>query len=365
MPVLWRYLLRSYLQVFTLCVLGFIAVLLVTRVREIAQFASSGAAAGSVCVFTLYQIPYILPIAIPVSCLIAAILLFQKLSHTYELTALRAAGLGLRSIAFPLICAGSLIGIFNLTVASEIGPRCRALSKEMIFEMTALNPLFLFQKDTLVKLKDTYVDMKRLKAGACAEDVVFIINNRSHGRLGVMTARELSLDGKLLLGKDVAFISSTPSKQEEGFDHLIIENQSLMSTTAASLSSFIHDSDWHTNYDYLPLRMIFAKQALEKRGSRQAFGRAHEEITRRLSLGVAAFTFTFIGVAFGMEIGRNRTKRGVLWAAFLSALFLVCFVGAKSLRHSPVFSCLLYLAPHPLILLCSLRALKRLSQGVE
>ena len=67
MPIIWRYLLRSYFQVLALSVSSFIAILLVLRFQEIARFASSGTAQLKVLLFTLLQIPYILPIAIPVS----------------------------------------------------------------------------------------------------------------------------------------------------------------------------------------------------------------------------------------------------------------------------------------------------------
>src|SRR5579863_9043123 len=102
MPIVWRYLLRSYFQVLLLCVSAFIGVLIVLRFQEIARFATSGAAKLKILLFTLLQIPYILPIAIPVSCLIAAMLLFQRLSHTQELTALRTSGFGLKTISTPL-----------------------------------------------------------------------------------------------------------------------------------------------------------------------------------------------------------------------------------------------------------------------
>ena len=198
MPVLWRYLLRSYFQVYALCVTGFIAILLVMRFQEIAKFACSGAAKSTIFLFAVYQIPFILPFAIPISCLIAAILLFQRLSHTHELTALRASGLGLKVIVYPLMLGGTLLALVNFGMVSELAPRCRGLSKNLIYDMTALNPLFLFQKETLVKLRNSYVDMKVLKSGKYAEDVVFIMKNLSNQRLGIMIAKELSMNGDLL-----------------------------------------------------------------------------------------------------------------------------------------------------------------------
>lgn len=98
MPIVWRYLLSHYLKVLVLCVTAFIAVLLTTRLDEIAHFASMGPEGFYIILYTLYQIPYILPIAIPISCLISSILLIQRLSRSHELTALRASGMGLKTI---------------------------------------------------------------------------------------------------------------------------------------------------------------------------------------------------------------------------------------------------------------------------
>ena len=64
------------------------------RFKDIARFAALSADGVKTGLFVLYQFPHILPIAIPISALIASFLLFQRLSKTYELTALRASGVG-------------------------------------------------------------------------------------------------------------------------------------------------------------------------------------------------------------------------------------------------------------------------------
>ena len=111
MPFVWRLLLRNYFQVFFLCMSGFISILLVTRVQEIARLAAVNSQIGKIFLFTLFQIPYILPIAIPISGLIAAILLLNRLSHTHELTAFRASGIGVKTLGTPLLMAAFLLSI--------------------------------------------------------------------------------------------------------------------------------------------------------------------------------------------------------------------------------------------------------------
>jgi lipopolysaccharide export system permease protein len=364
MPIVWRYLLRSYFQVLLLCVSAFICVLLVLRFQEIARFATSGAPKLTILLFSFLQIPYILPIAIPVSCLIAAMLLFQRLSHTHELTALRTSGFSLQAIATPLVFAGLVLTLVNFTLASEVAPRCRAMTKELIFEMATTNPLFLLQKESLIKLKNAYYDIGVLKGNKYAEDVLIAIKSSSSGKLTLMSAKELTLKGDLLKGEKVTFISSADAKKEGGFDHLIIENQAEMTTKAAQLSQFLQTVDWTASFDYLPLRMILAHDIAVKKGRGLSKG-AQVEISRRVSISLAAFTFTMMGIAFGMQISRNRSKKGILWAICLGALFLVCFISAKSLRQTPMIATTIYLLPHPLIILLCLRFLKSIRRGVE
>lgn len=366
MPILWRYLFIHYFRVLLLSLSSFISFLLVMRFKEIAQFASSGASFATVSLFTLYQIPYILPIALPVSCLIASLLLLQKMSHSYELTALRAAGLGLKPLATPLIIAGAVMALLNFSVVSEITPRCRGLSKELVYQQTLLNPLFIAQKESLVRLKDSYFDIKTLVPGKSAKDLLLVINHRTSGRLALLTAKKIVLDNDLLKGDQVSLISSADSKKSDAFDHLIIENQKKMSTKAALLAHYVIALEGKINYDYMPLRLILAKNRLEKKHSTLLFSsKASVEIIRRISFSLAAFTFTFIGTAFGMEIGRDRKKRGIFLAIILSAFCFICFLTAKSMRHSPSLSVIIYLLPHPIAILSSWLFMKRISHGVE
>jgi len=363
MPLLWRYLLRNYLKVFVLCVAGFISVLLVTRFQNIARFAATGASKLYVLKFIIFQVPFILPLAIPISCLIAALLLFQKMSRSHELTALRVAGLGIFSITYPLILCGAVITMLNFTIVSEVSPRCRALTKSLAYQMTAVNPLSLLQKETLIKLKNTYIDMKVLKSGKFAEDVFFIMRNISNQRLSMMLAQKLSLHEEKLMGTNVTFISTIDPKDSDCFDHLVIENQAEMQTRADHLSQYLRSSDWNFSYDYLNLRMLQAKHAIEESKSLDTY--VIPEIARRASLGLAAFTFTLVGIAFGMEISRELKLKKMFFALSLMAFYLICFIAGKSIKHNWLPSTLFYLIPHLIILFFCFFSFKQVARGSE
>lgn len=234
-PILWRYALRSYLKVFFLSVSTFIGVLLITRFKEISRFTALCADRLQAGWFLVYQFPFILPIAIPISALIASFLLFQRLSRSHELTALRACGLSLFSVIAPLLFLSGGLSILNFSVCAEIAPFCRRESKALLYRETSENPLLLLQRQNLIKFKNLYVNMKVESDPTSARDFVLILPSENSERLSLLTARSVEIRENELKGADVALLSHLPST--DGFDTLIIENQAAMRTAAPALSS--------------------------------------------------------------------------------------------------------------------------------
>ena len=365
MPVLWRSLLRNYLQVFFLCTAGFISILLVTRVQEIAKLAALNSELKLIILFTLCQIPYILPIAIPISGLISAMLLLQRLSSTHELTALRASGLGVKQISAPLLMAAFVLSLSNFLVVSELTPRCRLYSRELFHNVTAVNPLFLMKKSKLLKLQDSYVDMNMTKLGREAKDIIFVVKNQSNDRLSLMTAKKFLIEDNLLTGKHVALISHMDSKNPDLFDHLILENQETMSTSASSLSHLMQKPNWKMGFEHLPMRNILRAAFTDNTIKPKTIKRARFEFYRRLYFPLITYAFTLMGISLGMQIGREKRKKGIYIAIGLAAFTFICSIAAKSLQLFPLKSAFFYFCPLPIIIFFSFWFQKRIAEGVE
>jgi lipopolysaccharide export system permease protein len=421
MTLLWRYLLKNYLKVLVLSVASFIAILLVSRLEEIAHFASLGAPLSYLALFTLYQIPYILPIAIPISCLISAMILFQRLSHTHELTAIRAGGFSIKQIATPLLIAGALLSLASFYIASELATSSHLATRKMAYDLTSGNPLLLLQSAKIAKLKGSYVQMGPVRNGQEAQDLLIALKNSpnerirarkgitsrfglcetktnrsEHGsrpneehhsqigkgdeedRLGKVAAspnreviplrvlslclvKKVKMEEGNLKGKGVSVISTVPGSNA---DHLVIENQEVMTSPASEFARLLRNKGWKIANDHLKLSLLRVReQSLREEGG-EKLAKCHSEMARRASLGIAAFTFTLMGLSFGMEIGRNRTKRGILSVLFLAGLTLITFFVGKELDHLFWIAASLFLLPHALIAAASIWNLSRVSRGI-
>ena len=362
LPLLWRYMVKSYLKVFTLCLLSFVAILLVTRSQDIAKFAALASDLKLIGLFIFYQIPYLLPLAIPISCLISATILAQRLSRSHELTSMRASGISLTLASAPILIATGFIALANLYVASEIAPGSRIRGKRVLFETAAKNPLILMQKNKLLKIKDSYVDMEMIRSPHLAGNVVFAFRNPSTGRINVISADELELKEKVFHGKDVAILSTTASKEETAFDPTILENRKTVEAEALLVSELLQAGSMQLGYEYFPLKQMLIKG---KGGEKSAQNFIFYEIERRLFFFFAPLTLAYIGLVYGTQIGRRSRQKNVFWIVTLTALVFVLYLAAKSMEGKPLPALLFFFASHPIVYFFAGRRNWQLAHGVE
>lgn len=382
MPILWRYLIGYFLKIAIACMLAFVAILLTMQLDDIAHFAALGAPLVYILLFTFHQIPYILPIALPLSCLIASLLLVQRLSSTHELTALRASGFALRDILAPIWLTAAFLTVGNFWMTSELATQSHLQSNLLKSELRSINPLLLLHNKHLMRLKGFYFEaLGASRVGESSSNVVLALPNRHHQRLHLMIAQRLKASPTLFTGEGITLITGMSSEQEEDFDPLLVENIEKSQTHVNDFSDMLQKKVWVINNDYLQMPLLLARiqeqrqllQEAKLKGESQEqikslktqLNRSLSEIMKRFSIAVAVFSFTLMGTSFGIHIGRRRHYRSLYFAIALTTLYLVAFFVAKGIDHQRWLAATLYLAPHILIVCASLIVLRRVAKGME
>lgn len=382
MPIVWRYLLGQYLKVFCLCLLSFIAILLTTRLDEIAHFATLGSEGLLILWFILHQIPYILPIAIPISSLISVIILVQRLSQTHEMTAFRACGLSLQEILTPILIAGFFVAALNFYIVSELATQSHLTTGLTKVELRSFNPLLLLHNKHLMRLKGAYSDtLGNSRTGEYAGDIIIAMPNKHNSSINLIVAKNFEADSTLFRGENVTAITPLSKENVTQFDQLMIENMEQMTTSLKDFSQILQKKVWTLNNDHLRLALLWARlQDLKKweaktpktednaaplKQIKRNISRCYTELIRRISISLAAFTFTLMGVAFGISISRTRSNHGLFYVVGLAALYIIAFFSAKALEHQLLLASLLYLVPHMIIVAFSLLMIMRISKGIE
>lgn len=370
LPTIYRFLIKEYLKVFFLCLVSFITLLVVSQLEDITMLASMGAKKGHILLFTLYQIPYILPIAIPLSCLIASMILFTRLSERGELTALRASGFSIFSILIPLFMITTFLSLANFVIVSEVATTSHLATRKMIFELTSKNPLVLLQNAKITPLKGAYVQFAPGQNGQMAKDLLIAWGNQEDQRLNLAIAKKIKIKDNQLNCKNITLISSQISEDNH---HLMIENQNEAKTAAIECAQFLHGGGWkmatdHLRYSLLKVRIKKLKENLkhetdDKLTLQKNLNKCFSEILRRFSFGLAPVSFAFMGSIFGIRIGRTIQKKQVIIASLLAAISLLLFFVAKEFHHIFLISGACLITPHLILFGSAGWQLERLSRG--
>ncbi|MBA3721864.1 MAG: LptF/LptG family permease [Parachlamydiaceae bacterium] len=381
MPTLWRYLLSHFFKVTFFCVLAFVAILITMQLDEIAHFAALGAPVYYILLFSFYQIPYILPIAIPISCLIAAFIITQRLSSTRELTALRASGFSLNDIMAPLLLSAAFLSVFNFWMVSEVATQSHLTTNLLKSELRSINPLLLLNNKHMMRLKGIYFDaLGPTRVGESASEVILAIPNTNQQRLNLIIAQKFKAAPSLFVGHNVTLITTMDSKQEDQFDHLLIENMEKLVSSTDDFSKILQKKVWTVNNDYLKMSFLLVRMSDQRAALKQArlqndstqiktlsgqLHRSYAEITRRISIALSVLSFTFMGIAFGINISRQKKTSHLFYAIFLTVFYLITFFVAKGADQNWPLAASLYTIPLFIIILTSMFALNRATRGIE
>jgi lipopolysaccharide export system permease protein len=132
MPILFRYLLREYAKIFTMCFSGLMTIYLVIDFFEkVRRFIRYDANWLDVLTYFLLKAPAISFQIAPLAILMATLLTFGLLSRGHEITAMRSCGISLLWITSPFIAFATGIALVLLLFSSTVIPLAATKSEEI------------------------------------------------------------------------------------------------------------------------------------------------------------------------------------------------------------------------------------------
>jgi len=377
--IVYRYLLFEYLKVLGLCLVSFIAILLTTRLEEIAYFASSGGRGLTILKFILLQIPYVLPIVLPISSLISGIVLSLRLSQSQELTTLRASGVSIWGVLTPVLITSAFLSLINFVIVSEVATESVLQTRQMQRRMTLINPLTLIQQKHLIRHRDLYIAARNpVLSRNAIEGLSVAVWNQSTRRISLVTIKELLFEEPMIKSQNLTMFASFNPNKRNHFDNLYLENVAHSFMDVEGFSLYLKHRATRLNDDYLRMGMLWSHIALlkekyrqgeagsvEKKELRVKIKKGYSEILRRFAIGLTVFTLTLLGASFGIQTSRQSSFRNAYYVIGLASFLLVCIFSAKAVMDRVWLSTCLYFIPPAIIIVLSVWNIDRISRGKE
>lgn len=307
-------------------------------------------------------VPFVFAFALPMAMLTSTLLVFGRFSADQELTAARASGVSLVSLAAPILLLGLLLCGVSAIINMQIAPRCRVAYNGLRSDMKATLANF--------KLPEGYpIDLPAQTNGTSVS--VYTRKNRNRDLLDVVVCEiehetnatrilapsghyEVDTnDNKLRLYLTNAIVIFPGENPVSGGEVIEAVDLKAGGRDSVSITDMTFDQlqeelqKWNANGP-LPLKMASGIQPPKKNvpGQKTLIDLSEAirvQIHRQVAFSFACFGFTLLGIPLGIRVHRRETNIGVAIALALVGIYYTVLVVGQSLSSHVEY------APHLLM----------------
>ena len=295
--------------------------------------------------FALSVLPMSLIYTVPWGFLSAVLLVFGRLSSDHEITGFRVAGLSLVRLAVPVFVIGGLLSLASLWLNTNIVPRSKATSLQLIYEQAKRDPDSLLRPGVVQgNFKGDGSDIQKVliegKSGEWVEGFHFyqVPTSNDDDRTYVQASRaalavdEVHSQLRVKL-EDAYFETYKPDGSiEMAFakkaEPLLIDlknpnKRTLRSSTMtnAAIREVIANNPALTPADKVKLRT---------------------EIMRRYSFSMACLAFAFIAVPLGLGSRRRDTSGGIIISLLIGTGYFLFTMVAEQFKSDAGVTAMLW-----------------------
>jgi lipopolysaccharide export system permease protein len=338
----------------------------------IGPFLSGRLSLGTTLELLLWLLPYAIMYALPMGILCGVLLVLGRMSAESEVTAMRAAGLGLWRIARPIYALGSAGMVCGLFVNLQFMPVARVKYKQELLSAVQTDPRVLLQPKTFIREFRGAVIYANERDGDVLKDI-WVWNLDDQSRVIRMSKAE---SGKLSYDDAAGELIFTPQKSSvEQRDGEAPEDAAKIHAAAADLPPL-----------RVSLEKLFGKQAINRKPDWLTFPVLLGEIARlktpvasgdeearvaaltkhrivlqdKLAKAVAVLAFVFVAVPLGIKVSRRETSANLVVAVALALAYYFLSEAAKWLEGYPQMRPdLLLWVPNLVFVYLGLRWMKR------
>ncbi len=161
--------------------------------KYINDMIGKGVSLGIILEVIFYHSVKIIPEAVPVSILIASVMVFGNLAERYELSSMKSAGISLTRIMTGAILISILTALFSLFASNYLRPRANFKFYERITAIKRQKPALSFEEGVFVKDFNNYVirvdDIDR--NGKDIKDIlIYDHSSLERNNLNILSAKE-------------------------------------------------------------------------------------------------------------------------------------------------------------------------------
>src|SRR6202045_3082565 len=340
MKILDRYLSRQILGAVTWAVSLLTMILVLGNVLRdlLSLLLSHQVPVTYILTFIGYLLPFPLTYSIPWGVLVAVLLVFGRLSSDNELVALRANGIGMTRICYPVFVIAFLFLGLCLWINLYAAPISEVKLRSAVFDLASSDPLALFGSDEVIDQfpnRKIYVGKKE---GSTLHDLYIFEMNGQNLPMRVIYARRGTLEVDKMNEQILLHVYDARYEERDAaalndlkkMRHGITMREGVL---PISLQELLRKARNNQRPNEMTLDQL--RDALEKNKDKEDDAAFRTEVSKRFSNAMAVFTFVLIGIPLAITAQRRETSVGIALSLAVAFSYFIIIVITDNVKHQP------------------------------
>lgn len=292
-----------------------------------------------------YMLPDVLRYALPLSMLIATVLVFNRMSADDEIIALKASGVGLWQIVAPGLLISVILCVAGLWLGMFLAPEMRYRSQLLNWQAMSSSPIAMLEPGSVTRINDTTsVRVGGKSPNGLLHDIHLFESGKDGSMLRDITARQgiINVNNSAqrleLILKDFT-VTELPLNREASKEGKFTGSKPAF-LSADQITVPIEYGTIQDNKGLKrKLKMMDVQMLLGDLRWNEARGNNVTEhwveFQTRLALAFSPLAFLLLGIPFGIRQKRSETSSGLVTCIMIALFFYAFMLLADSLENYP------------------------------
>lgn len=281
----------------------------------------------------LYSMPFLLIYTLPMSALVATLLVFGRLSADRELIALRASGVNLWRVIRPVLIAAFLLSLFALVLNDRVASKSHYKVREISANIGIQTPAALLEEGVFIKsFKDFVLFIHRIDGSTLHQIRIYQPQKKGPTRTIVAERAELLplVEQNLIKLKLINGMSDEPDPNNpEQFYKLKFGTYFL----PMDVSNLKIKSSLERKRKEQTIHELWAGyQKLRSEGFKDHY--LLMEVHYKIALALSVFVLTWMAIPLAIQTRRGERSVGFAIALVLGTFYWAFLIGAASLAKT-------------------------------
>jgi lipopolysaccharide export system permease protein len=338
MKILQRYIGFSILTAFVVVLLVMLGVLCLGNLIRIADLVIRGVDALLLFRFLFFLNVRLLQYAIPMALVTATLLVFGRLSADNEITAMRASGIGLKSISLPVILLAAALSIFSVYLNNTVIPESTFSGRRIKDELSLIDPKVLLEPGKFVVFPGYAISIQR-KRGDILENLWVYSYHRGKLASAVVASRAEIEPAENNYGFTLVLYHGTMEEYDAGVSPLPTQTVFEKLRYPIDLSEMTSQGDAVAKRadEMTRSELIRYRRELAGQDSKpySLLSRVSTEIHTRLALALGCFSIVLISIPLALKTHRSEKSIAMSLSLVLISVFYAFVLLSRALDDSP------------------------------